>query len=79
MQHVPHELPEAFPDKIDVTNELRASDPHFAQIADKYHSVNREIYRAEINVEPMSDFHLEDLKKHRLAYLDEIAGMISRV
>ncbi|HUS52824.1 MAG TPA: DUF465 domain-containing protein [Thermohalobaculum sp.] len=78
MSHVPHELPEAFPDKIDVMHELRASDAHFSRLSDQYHVINREIHRAETDVEPMSDFYLEDMKKRRLALLDEIAAIINR-
>jgi uncharacterized protein YdcH (DUF465 family) len=79
VSHVPHELPEAFPDKIDAMHGLRASDAHFANLADQYHEINRGIHRAETNIEPVSDFHLEDLKKRRLTLLDEIAKIVNRV
>jgi uncharacterized protein YdcH (DUF465 family) len=77
VSHVPHELPEAFPDKIGLMHELRSSDAHFARLSDQYHVINRQIHRAETNIEPVSDFHLEDMKKHRLALLDEIAATIN--
>jgi len=77
MSHVPHELHEEFPDKTDRMRELRASDAHFARLSDDYHAVNRTIHRGETNVEPMDDFHLEDLKKKRLALLDEIARYLA--
>jgi len=73
MSHVPHELAEEFPEKIEEMRELRANDAHFLRISDKYHELNRTIHRGETDVEPMDDFHLEDLKKQRLALLDEIA------
>jgi hypothetical protein len=76
MSHVPHELAEEFPDKTDRIRELRASDAHFLKITDEYHSLNRTIHRGETDVEPMDDFHLEDLKKQRLAMLDEIASYL---
>jgi len=73
MSHVPHELAEEFPEKIEEMRELRANDAHFLRISDKYHELNRTIHRGETDVEPMDDFHLEDLKKQRLALLDKIA------
>lgn len=73
MSHTPHELHEEFPDKVQRIHDLRASDAHFARLADTYHALNREIHRGDTNVEPMDDFHLEDLKKRRLALLDEIS------
>lgn len=74
MSHTPHELAAEFPDKADQIHELKESDAHFRKLADSYHDLNREIHRGETNVEPMDDFHLEDLKKQRLALLDEIRG-----
>ncbi len=72
MSHVPHELAEAFPDKAERIRALKAEDAHFARLAEQYHEINRTIHRGETNVEPMDDFHLEDLKKQRLALLDDI-------
>jgi uncharacterized protein YdcH (DUF465 family) len=77
VSHVPHELPEAFPDQIEIMHDLRASNAHFARLAEDYHALNRDIHRAETNIEPTSDFRLEDMKKQRLALLDEIAGMVN--
>jgi hypothetical protein len=76
MSHVPHELAEEFPDKVEKIRDLRASDGHFLRITDRYHELNRTIHRGETDVEPMDDFHLEDLKKERLALLDEISGYL---
>lgn len=76
MSHTPHELTDEFPDRSDRIHELRMSDAHFAKLSDEYHANNREIHRGETNVEPMDDVHLEDLKKKRLALLDEISGFL---
>ena len=76
MSHVPHELHEEFPEHAEAIHTLKTTDPHFARLADRYHEVNREIHRGETNVEPMDDFHLEDLKKQRLHMLDEIKGLL---
>lgn len=75
MSHTPNELIEFFS-----AEELHAaqSNAHFAKLSDEYHTVNREIHRGETNVEPMDDFHLEDLRKRRLALLDEIKSMLAK-
>jgi uncharacterized protein YdcH (DUF465 family) len=78
MTHTPHELGEKFPDKKDRIHQLKMSDDHFAQLADKYHEVNREIHRIEVEVEPASDARTEDLKKERIKLLDEITEILDR-
>ena len=76
MSHVPHELHEEFPEHADRIHELKTANTHFAQLADKYHEINRAIHRAETEVEPTDDFHLEDMKKQRLALKDELSGIL---
>lgn len=77
MSHVPHELVDEFPDKIERIRGLKAEDAHFARLTEQYHELNRTIHRGETNVEPMDDFHLESLKKQRLALLDDIRVRLS--
>jgi uncharacterized protein YdcH (DUF465 family) len=77
MSNTPHELAEEFPDKADRLHDLRESNAHFAKLSDEYHTLNREIHRGETDVEPMDDMHLEELKKRRLALLDEISGFLN--
>ena len=73
MANTPNELAEQFPEAVEKMHELKTSDAHFAKLFDDYHEVNRKIHRAETNVEPTDDFHLEDMRKQRLALLDTIA------
>lgn len=77
MSHTPHELAEEFPDQVDTIHNLKTTNAHFARLFDEYHDINRAIHRAETDIEPTDDFHLEDMKKQRLALKDEIAGMLS--
>ncbi|NMM44005.1 DUF465 domain-containing protein [Rhodospirillaceae bacterium KN72] len=72
MSHTPHELAAEFPNKADKISALRQENAHFKKLSDDYHELNRQIHRGETDVEPMDDFHLEDLKKQRLKMLDEI-------
>ena len=73
MTNTPNELAEQFPDAVDKMHELKTSDAHFAKLFDDYHEINRAIHRAETDVEPTDDFHMEDMRKQRLHLLDSIA------
>jgi uncharacterized protein YdcH (DUF465 family) len=77
MSHVPHELAEEFPDKVERIHELKLADAHFARLIDEYHSINRDVHRAETNVEPTDDLHMNEMRKTRLALKDEIARALA--
>ena len=76
MSHTPHELAEEFPDAVDKIHALKAENAHFAKLADEYHDLNRQIHRAETDVEPMSDEHQSELRRRRMALKDEIYAML---
>lgn len=78
MSHVPHELAEEFPDKVDRLHELKTTNAHFAKLFDEYHLINREIHRIESGVEPASDERSTNLRKQRLLLKDQIAAMLSQ-
>ena len=78
MANTPHELAQEFPDKAAAISALKQSDAHFAKLADEYHSLNREVHRAETNVEPISDLAEADLRKSRAALKDQIWGILSK-
>ncbi len=78
MSHTPHELHETFPEAAQEIHALRETDAHFARLTEEYHTLNREIHRAETDVEPIADHALEDLKKRRLSLLDQIGKMLRR-
>ena len=77
MSHTPHELLEEFPDKADKIHALKTSDAHFAKLADEYHSVNRAVHRAETDVEPTDDAHMQEMRKQRMMLKDQIWSMLS--
>jgi uncharacterized protein YdcH (DUF465 family) len=77
MSHVPHELHEEFPGQADRIHKLKVEDSHFARLADEYHTVNREIHRAETNVEPCSDQHALELRRQRMHLKDRIAHWLA--
>ncbi len=76
MSHTPNELIDMFPEHADKIHKLKAENGEFSRIFDEYHEVAREIHRGETNIEPMDDFHLEDLRKRRLKMLDRVAAII---
>ncbi|MEM7745808.1 MAG: DUF465 domain-containing protein [Pseudomonadota bacterium] len=77
MSHVPHELAEEFPDKVEKMHELKEGDAHFRKLFDEYHEVNRAIHRAETNVEPTDDFNEQTMRKQRMVLKDQIARMLA--
>ncbi|MXU64961.1 YdcH family protein [Oceanomicrobium pacificus] len=77
MSHTPHELAEEFPESVDRISKLKSSDAHFAKLFDAYHDVNRDIHRAETNVEPTDDLHMQEMRKQRMVLKDEIAAMLA--
>ncbi|QKG70663.1 YdcH family protein [Erythrobacter mangrovi] len=77
-QHTPNELTKIFARDREVLTRLKTQDPHFAQLADEYHEVNREVHRIEAETEAASDERTETLKKQRLALLDEITALVTQ-
>ncbi|MEP0941103.1 MAG: YdcH family protein [Rhizobiaceae bacterium] len=77
MSHVPHELPEEFPDKVTVMHDLKLTDAHFQRLSDEYHELNRQIHRVETGIEPTSEQFETELRKKRLMLKDEIAAMLA--
>ena len=77
MSNTPHELAEEFPEHVDAMHRLKAGDAHFAKLSDEYHELNRAIHRAETDVEPTDDVHMEEMRKQRLALKDEIYAILT--
>ncbi len=77
MTHTPHELAADFPEHADRIHDLKASDPHFARLMDEYHEINRQVHRAETQVEPMSEEAETGLRKKRAALKDELYRMLT--
>jgi uncharacterized protein YdcH (DUF465 family) len=77
MSHTPHELHEEFPEHAAKISELKTSDAHFARLAEEYHTVNRQVHRAETNVEPVDDLTEQTMRKQRAALKGELYRMLS--
>ena len=76
MSHTPHELAEEFPEFAEKMHDLKTSDAHFAKLAEDYHEINRQVHRAESNIEPMEQLAEEQLRKQRAALKDQIYAML---
>lgn len=76
MSHVPHEFAAEFPEHAERISELKTENAHFARLFDDYHEVNRAIHRAETNIEPTDDLHMEEMRKKRLQLKDELYAML---
>lgn len=77
MSHVPHELAEEFPEHAQKISALKQENAHFAKLADAYHDMNRQVHRAETNIEPIEALAETQLRKERAALKDEIWGMLT--
>ncbi len=76
MSHTPHDLSEEFPEASRKIGRLKGMDAHFARLVERHDAVNHEIHLAESQVRPTDDFHAAELRKTRLALLDEIARLL---
>ncbi len=76
MSHVPHEIPEEFPEYKDKIHDMKMNNGHFARLFDEYHELNREIHRIEAAGINTSDEEFENLKLVRLRLKDEIYQML---
>lgn len=78
MSHLPEDLADIFPDQADRLRELKENDRHFMSLADRYAALDNEIRRSETGVAPaMDDAHADELKRERLAVLDQIAVLVN--
>ena len=77
MSHTPHELQEDFPEYAERIGALKEENAHFARLAEEYHEVNRAVYRAETNLEPMEPLAEAELRKTRAALKDTLYRMLS--
>jgi uncharacterized protein YdcH (DUF465 family) len=76
MHNEQHDLVHEFPEYRERIHELKLRDPHFRHQFDVYHTVDRQVHRAETDLEPMADEALEELKRQRLRLKDELYALL---
>jgi uncharacterized protein YdcH (DUF465 family) len=64
MTHLSQDLHNAFPDDTETLRRLKADDAHFQALSARFDALDEEA-------------RLEEIKKHRLALLDEIAALVA--
>jgi uncharacterized protein YdcH (DUF465 family) len=79
MHNEQHDLVHEFPEYRDRIHALKQEDAHFRRLSDEYHELDRQVHRAETDVEPLSDEHLEELKKKRLSLKDQLYALLKSV
>jgi uncharacterized protein YdcH (DUF465 family) len=81
MSHVPNEIAEVLGVSAaalkGIARANRHRHNHILRLTEQYCAVNRSIHRAETDVDPVSDEALRDMKKCRLALLDELRATIA--
>jgi uncharacterized protein YdcH (DUF465 family) len=77
MPNTPHELSADFPELADKISAMKVSDAHFSRLLEEYHRLNRQVHRAETDVEPMDDLAQAELRKKRMALKDELYQMLT--
>lgn len=71
-----HPLIHEFPEYRELIHQLKISDPEFHDLMQRYHEIDKEIYRIEQDIEPTSDVYLEVLKKKRVFFRDKLYDLM---
>ena len=76
MQDEHHDLIHDFPEYRERIHTLKTADHHFRRLFDEYHHVDREVRRAEYDVEPKCDETVNELKLRRLTLKDNLLSIL---
>ena len=72
----PHDLLHEFPELQEKINELRETDPNFAQLMEQYDALDKRVRELEELAQPVADETMEDLKKERLLLKDRLYAVL---
>jgi uncharacterized protein len=75
--HIPHELPDEFPDETVLIARLTKTNYLFRRLAGRYDKANRVIFRIESGDERTADEVLEKLKRERLKLKDRVTRTLT--
>jgi len=73
-----HGLVHEFPEYKDQIHDLKVNDPLFAELFEKYETLDKEIYRIEMQIENTSDEYVEGLKIKRVKLKDQLYAMLQQ-
>jgi uncharacterized protein YdcH (DUF465 family) len=71
-----HQLLQEFPDHVEKIAELRANNEAFHHLMDEYDWLDSHIRSLEEVSVPVSDFHIEEMKKRRVHLKDKLYTLI---
>ncbi|MEN8185145.1 MAG: DUF465 domain-containing protein [Myxococcota bacterium] len=71
-----HPLINEFPELRDAMHRLKVGNPEFRALFDEYHDLDKQIYRIEQDIEPVSDDFWAELKRRRLYLKDRLLQMM---
>ena len=71
-----HSLIAEFPEHRDTIHALKQENAHFSRLAGDFEHIDKAVTRIENGEERTDPVTLENMKKQRLAVLDELYGMI---
>jgi uncharacterized protein len=71
-----HDLLHEFPEYADKISDLRKSNEVFHNLMDEYDWLDAQIRNLEELHNPVSDFHMEELKKRRLLLKDRLYSIL---
>ena len=71
-----HDLHHEFPEYSKEIHHLKVNNSHFVRFFNEYDDINDELNRIAQQIETPSDEYVEELKKKRLFYKDELYYMI---
>ncbi len=67
-----HSLIKDFPEYREEIHLLKVGDPKFRALLEEYDQIDKEIYRIEQDIEPVSDDVAKELKARRVLLKDDI-------
>ena len=72
-----HDLLHEFPEHVNKIAELRENNETFHHLMDEYNWLDSHIRSLEDQNTPVSDFHIEEMKKRRLFLKDKLYALIT--
>ena len=67
-----HDILHEFPNLEETIKQLHEKDPQFAQLMDQHDALDSEIRELEEMSQPIDDLEMEEMKKRRALFKDEI-------
>ena len=71
-----HDLHHEFPEYAEAIHALKIGSARFARLFDEYNALTSRIEELEAKDSPVADIALEDMKKLRLKFKDELYAML---